>query len=80
MAARLFCINKIMYYIIYKTTNLLNNMIYIGSHQTANLNDGYLGSGKYLKKAIKKYGKEILSLKYYTFFLLKKKCLAKKEK
>jgi DNA-binding TFAR19-related protein (PDSD5 family) len=33
-------------------------MYYVGCHQTDNLNDGYLGSGKYLKRAIKKYGSE----------------------
>lgn len=47
-----------MYYIVYKTTNLLNGMIYVGSHQTNNLNDNYLGSGKHLRRAIKKYGRE----------------------
>lgn len=66
-----------MYYIIYKTTNLLNNMIYIGSHQTANLNDGYLGSGKYLKKAIKKYGKENFKFEILYFFSSKEEMFSK---
>ena len=42
--------------IIYKTTNLINNKIYVGQ----SINDGdnnYLGSGTYIIKAIKKYGK-----------------------
>lgn len=47
-----------MHYIVYETTNILNNKTYIGIHQTDNLNDGYLGSGKHLKRAINKYGKE----------------------
>ena len=47
-----------MKYIIYKTTNLLDGKYYIGCHQTENLNDGYLGSGKHLRYAIKKYGIE----------------------
>lgn len=46
-----------MKYTIYKTTNLLNGMFYIGKHQTEDLNDTYLGSGVYLKRAITKYGK-----------------------
>ena len=47
-----------MKYIIYKTTNVINNKTYIGIHQTENLNDGYLGSGFAIKRAIKKYGKQ----------------------
>lgn len=46
-----------MKYIIYKTTNTVNNKIYIGKHQTENINDNYLGSGVALEKAIKKYGR-----------------------
>lgn len=42
--------------IIYKTTNLINGRIYIG--QDSNNNPGYLGSGKILKLALKKYGIE----------------------
>jgi group I intron endonuclease len=42
--------------IIYKTTNNLDGKIYIG--QDKNNNPNYLGSGKKLQRAIKKYGKE----------------------
>lgn len=44
------------HYLIYKTTNLVNGNIYVGKHITSNINDGYIGSGKRLKSAIKKYG------------------------
>ena len=42
--------------IIYKTTNLINNKIYIG--QDTKNNPKYLGSGTLIKRAIKKYGKQ----------------------
>jgi hypothetical protein len=47
-----------MIYLLYKTTNLINGKTYIGIHQTKNINDGYLGSGLYFLRAVKKYGKE----------------------
>lgn len=47
-----------LYRIIYKTVNKINGRYYIGQHRTNSLNDRYLGSGKALELAIKKYGRD----------------------
>lgn len=57
-----------MYYYLYETKNLVNNKIYIGVHQTENLDDGYLGSGKLFTRAMKKHGKENFEKKILRFF------------
>lgn len=45
------------YGFIYLTENLINGKKYIGAHRIGKKNN-YLGSGKYFKHALKKYGKE----------------------
>ncbi len=61
-----------MVYTVYKTTNLITNKIYIGFHKLNSIDDilmgesiydsifsdGYLGSGKVMKRALEKYGPE----------------------
>ena len=47
-----------MFYTVYQTTNNVNGKIYVGVHKTANPEDSYLGSGRHIKLAIKKHGKQ----------------------
>jgi len=63
--------------VIYKTTNLTNGKIYIGYHSTKDLNDTYLGSGKILNQAIKKYGLNNFKREILYVFPTKEEALLK---
>lgn len=51
---------------IYVTTNLISKKIYIGQRKGL-FNTNYYGSGKYLIRAIKKYGKENFEVKFLEY-------------
>ena len=46
------------YHYIYKTVCLVTEKYYVGMHSTSDLEDGYLGSGKVLKRSLNKYGRQ----------------------
>lgn len=46
------------YYTVYKIQNMVNGKIYIGIHATDYPDDGYMGSGILIRRAVKKYGIE----------------------
>lgn len=54
------------YNFIYKITRE-DGKFYVGMHSTNNLNDGYMGSGKYIKSSIKKYGRDKHKLEILEF-------------
>jgi len=56
------------YIFTYITTNIVNGKQYIGMHITNDYNDGYLGSGKALKKALSKYGNDNFTREIINFY------------
>lgn len=67
------------YHFIYKTTNIKNGKYYIGMHSTSNLDDGYIGSGNRIRRAIRKHGKENFKFEVLEFFDCRE-LLAQREK
>ena len=51
-----------MYGYIYKTTNLINGMIYVGQHKAEKFSKKYIGSGVNIRRAVKKYGRDNFSV------------------
>jgi group I intron endonuclease len=56
-----------MLFFIYETKNLIDGKTYIGCHKTENIEDDYLGSGKLLKRAIKKHGRQFFQRSILEF-------------
>lgn len=52
------CKGNHKHHIVYRTTCSVDGKYYIGIHSTNDLDDGYLGSGVHLRRAVEKHGKE----------------------
>ena len=69
-----------IYYYLYRTTNTINNNIYVGVHQTKKKNDPYMGSGILILKAIKKYGRENFKKEILEYFNNREDMLAEERR
>lgn len=56
------------FHFLYRTIDLTNGKYYLGMHSTDNLDDGYIGSGTLLRKAILRHGKENFKMEILKFY------------
>lgn len=68
---------NLTFHFVYKTENMINGKIYIGVHSSNNPNDNYLGSGKLITKAIRKYGRNNFRRRILEFFSTREEAFAK---
>jgi len=67
-----------MIHYVYKTTNLINNKIYVGvKTNSRHHDDGYFGSGHILQKALQKYGCNTFKKEVLYVFGTPEECFAK---
>ena len=57
---------------VYKTTNVLDNKVYIGQKLGNEFNSNYTGSGLHIKRAVKKYGKIHFKVELIAYASVKK--------
>lgn len=67
------------YHYVYEVRNNINGKYYIGVHSTNDFDDQYMGSGKSIKNAILKYGKENFTKKILYKFDTREKALSKEK-
>lgn len=60
--------NKTIYHFTYKIIHIPTGKYYIGKRTTSNLNDGYMGSGIHIKRAIAKHGIEEFVLNIICYY------------
>ena len=56
------------FHYIYKTTCNVTRKYYIGMHSTSNLEDGYMGSGKRLRRSLIKHGRDNHTVEILEWF------------
>lgn len=68
-----------MFHTVYKITNLLDGMYYIGKHSTENLDDGYMGSSSVLPNLYEQLGKHNFKKEILFIFETSEEALAKEK-